>query len=37
MQARGVERFYVWFADFAMVPTLHLFGEVIERVSSSSR
>jgi len=35
MQARGVERFYVWFADFAPVPTLQRFSEVIERVSSS--
>jgi alkanesulfonate monooxygenase SsuD/methylene tetrahydromethanopterin reductase-like flavin-dependent oxidoreductase (luciferase family) len=30
MRARGVERFYVWFADFAPPETLHRFGEVIE-------
>ncbi len=27
--AQGVERFYVWFADFAPVQTLQLFAEVI--------
>ena len=29
MHSRGVERFYVWFADFAPVPTLEHFAEVI--------
>jgi alkanesulfonate monooxygenase SsuD/methylene tetrahydromethanopterin reductase-like flavin-dependent oxidoreductase (luciferase family) len=29
---RGVERFYVWFADFAPVPTLERFAEVIGRL-----
>jgi alkanesulfonate monooxygenase SsuD/methylene tetrahydromethanopterin reductase-like flavin-dependent oxidoreductase (luciferase family) len=28
-QARGIERFYVWFADFAPVETLQRFSEVI--------
>ena len=31
---RGVERFYVWFTDFAAPDTLARFGEVIERVAS---
>ena len=30
MHARGVERYYVWFADFAPVPTLERFSEVID-------
>ena len=30
---RGVERFYVWFADFALVPTLAAFAGVIGAVS----
>jgi len=29
LHERGVERFYVWFADFAPVPTLHAFAEII--------
>jgi hypothetical protein len=32
MHARGVERFYVWFADFAPVLTLELFADVINAV-----
>lgn len=35
MQARGVERFYVWFADFAPVKTLELFGDVIASARQS--
>jgi alkanesulfonate monooxygenase SsuD/methylene tetrahydromethanopterin reductase-like flavin-dependent oxidoreductase (luciferase family) len=30
LAARGVERFYLWFADFAPPATLDRFGEVIE-------
>jgi alkanesulfonate monooxygenase SsuD/methylene tetrahydromethanopterin reductase-like flavin-dependent oxidoreductase (luciferase family) len=30
LAARGVERFYVWFADFAPPETLRRFGEVVE-------
>lgn len=30
MHERGVERSYVWFADFAPVPTLERFAEVID-------
>jgi len=30
LHERGVERFYVWFADFAPVPTLQAFGEIID-------
>ena len=33
---RGVERFYMWFADFAPVETLHRFAEVIASVGSGS-
>jgi hypothetical protein len=29
LHARGVDRFYVWFADFAPVSTLQCFAEVI--------
>ncbi len=32
LRARGVERFYVWFADFAPPDTLRRFGEVIGAV-----
>jgi hypothetical protein len=32
LRARGVERFYVWFADFAPPETLGRFGEVIVAV-----
>ncbi|HEX6570046.1 MAG TPA: LLM class flavin-dependent oxidoreductase [Acidimicrobiales bacterium] len=32
LRSRGVERFYVWFADFAPPETLRRFGEVIEAV-----
>jgi alkanesulfonate monooxygenase SsuD/methylene tetrahydromethanopterin reductase-like flavin-dependent oxidoreductase (luciferase family) len=32
MHGRGVERFYVWFADFAPVQTLERFAEVIDRL-----
>jgi len=35
LHATGVDRFYVWFADFAPVETLHGFSEVI--ASSQSR
>lgn len=31
---RGVERFYVWFTDFAALPTLRIFGEVIAELSA---
>ena len=34
LHERGVERFYVWFADFAPVPTLERFAEVIGKLSS---
>ena len=34
-RARGVERFYVWFADFAPPETLARFGEVMEAVACS--
>jgi alkanesulfonate monooxygenase SsuD/methylene tetrahydromethanopterin reductase-like flavin-dependent oxidoreductase (luciferase family) len=30
LRRRGVERFYVWFADFAPPETLRRFGEVID-------
>src|SRR5205085_12095329 len=30
LHARGVERFYVWFADFAPVTTLESFASVID-------
>jgi alkanesulfonate monooxygenase SsuD/methylene tetrahydromethanopterin reductase-like flavin-dependent oxidoreductase (luciferase family) len=33
LRARGVERFYVWFADFAPPETLAHFGEVMEAVA----
>jgi hypothetical protein len=33
MHARGIERFYVWFADFAPVTTLERFSEVIDALS----
>ena len=29
LAARGVERFYVWFTDFAVPETLHAFGEQV--------
>jgi alkanesulfonate monooxygenase SsuD/methylene tetrahydromethanopterin reductase-like flavin-dependent oxidoreductase (luciferase family) len=32
MHGRGVERFYVWFADFAPVQTLERFAEVIDKL-----
>jgi alkanesulfonate monooxygenase SsuD/methylene tetrahydromethanopterin reductase-like flavin-dependent oxidoreductase (luciferase family) len=32
LHASGVDRFYVWFTDFAQVETLHWFTEVIEGV-----
>jgi alkanesulfonate monooxygenase SsuD/methylene tetrahydromethanopterin reductase-like flavin-dependent oxidoreductase (luciferase family) len=35
LRARGVERFYAWFADFAPPETLARFGEVIEAVRPS--
>ena len=35
LRARGVERFYVWFADFAPPETLARFGEVLEAVACS--
>lgn len=31
LHAAGVDRFYLWFTDFAQVETLHRFNEVIER------
>ena len=34
LAARGVERFYVWFADFAPPDTLRRFGEVVEAVGA---
>jgi hypothetical protein len=36
LRSRGVERFYVWFADFAPPETLARFGEVMEAVAWSS-
>jgi alkanesulfonate monooxygenase SsuD/methylene tetrahydromethanopterin reductase-like flavin-dependent oxidoreductase (luciferase family) len=35
LRARGVERCYVWFADFAPPETLARFGEVMEAVAWS--
>jgi alkanesulfonate monooxygenase SsuD/methylene tetrahydromethanopterin reductase-like flavin-dependent oxidoreductase (luciferase family) len=35
LHARGVDRFYVWFADFAPVPTLERFADVINAVPST--
>lgn len=32
LAARGVERFHVWFADFAPAETLHRFADVVARV-----
>ena len=37
LHARGVDRFYVWFADFAPVPTLQRFAEVIDTSSPLPR
>jgi hypothetical protein len=37
LRARGVERFYVWFTDFAPPETLARFGDVISVVGSSAR
>ena len=37
LRARGVERFYVWFADFAPPETLARFGEVIDAVGLTAR
>jgi alkanesulfonate monooxygenase SsuD/methylene tetrahydromethanopterin reductase-like flavin-dependent oxidoreductase (luciferase family) len=34
MRARGIERFYIWFADFAPPTTVARFAEVIDRVGS---
>ena len=34
LHAAGVDRFYVWFADFAPVPTLERFSDVIDAVVS---
>lgn len=36
LQGRGVERFYMWFADFAPVETLHRFAAVISSVGLGS-
>jgi alkanesulfonate monooxygenase SsuD/methylene tetrahydromethanopterin reductase-like flavin-dependent oxidoreductase (luciferase family) len=35
LHAGGVDRFYVWFADFAPVPTLEQFADVIDAVTST--
>ena len=35
MHGRGVERFYVWFADFAPVATLERFAEVIAKIQTA--
>jgi len=35
LAAAGVDRFYLWFTDFAPVSTLELVGEVIDRVQST--
>jgi alkanesulfonate monooxygenase SsuD/methylene tetrahydromethanopterin reductase-like flavin-dependent oxidoreductase (luciferase family) len=35
MHGRGVERFYVWFADFAPVQTLERFAEVIGKLRTA--
>ena len=37
LRARGVERFYVWFTDFAPPETLARFGEVIAALGSPAR
>ena len=29
LSGQGVERFYVWFADFAVPESLHEFGETV--------
>jgi alkanesulfonate monooxygenase SsuD/methylene tetrahydromethanopterin reductase-like flavin-dependent oxidoreductase (luciferase family) len=34
LHAEGVERFYVWFADFAPLDTLHRFSDVIRTFSA---
>lgn len=34
LHAQGVDRFYVWFADFAPGPTLQRFSDVIDQVAS---
>ncbi len=34
LHAEGVDRFYVWFTDFAPVDTLHRFSEVIRNVAT---
>jgi alkanesulfonate monooxygenase SsuD/methylene tetrahydromethanopterin reductase-like flavin-dependent oxidoreductase (luciferase family) len=36
LHARGVERFYVWFTDFAPVATLEGFSEVIAKLRHAS-
>jgi alkanesulfonate monooxygenase SsuD/methylene tetrahydromethanopterin reductase-like flavin-dependent oxidoreductase (luciferase family) len=36
LQARGIERFYVWFADFAPAATLEGFAAVIDEVGTAS-
>jgi alkanesulfonate monooxygenase SsuD/methylene tetrahydromethanopterin reductase-like flavin-dependent oxidoreductase (luciferase family) len=36
LRIRGVERVYIWFADFAPVETLHRFADVISSVGRSS-
>jgi hypothetical protein len=37
LHARGVERFYIWFADFAPVATLDRFAEVIATLGPQRR
>lgn len=37
LHAEGVDRFYIWFTDFARVETLHRFTEVIEGVTAQRR
>jgi alkanesulfonate monooxygenase SsuD/methylene tetrahydromethanopterin reductase-like flavin-dependent oxidoreductase (luciferase family) len=32
LSERGIERFYVWFADFAPPATLERFGEVVREL-----
>ena len=35
LHARGVDRFYAWFADFAPPETLQAFGEAIAALSAA--
>ncbi len=37
LHAQGIDRFYVWFADFAPVETLVRFGDVIAELTATGR